>query len=275
MTNSLQATSYYQDMEDTGPQCPALGAEVTCGVCIIGAGFTGLSAAYELARAGKTVTVLDAQKNWGYGASSRNGGQVIVGWHHDIATMARTVGWEDAKHCWQLTLAGRDLIKERIARHEIACDLHFGYMHLAAKPRHLREMDQTLAEWQKLDYDHGTMIARENIQNYLASSVYCGGLEDKGSGHFHPLKYLFGLVRACIAMGVDIHLDNRATIYSADAPCHIVTPKGVVRSEYLIIAGNAYLDPPIAGISSYLIPVKSYIAATEPLGQRAQEIILQ
>src|SRR5690606_23358763 len=171
--------------------------------CILGAGYTGLCAALDLAAAGHRVVVLEAQRI-GWGASGRNGGQVLPGYGCEPAVLDRLVGAEAARALLDLSREGVDLVRARIAAHRIDCDWRDGHAHVAIRARQERELRAHAAA---LAGDHGCQVQwwdRARLRQVLASDRYLGALYDPSAGHLHPLAYAFGLARAALAAGVRI-----------------------------------------------------------------------
>ncbi|MDX1425452.1 MAG: FAD-binding oxidoreductase [Kiloniellales bacterium] len=278
MTPEPHAPSYYADSVAPPPQRPALGGQVRADVCIVGAGFTGLSAALELAGRGYRVAVLEAQRVC-WGASGRNGGQIGSAYPPGMAWLGRWVGAGEAASLFALSEAAKALIRRRVAEHDIACDLKAGCFHAAGKARHMAEIRATAALWTEaygypgLDVAEGTAAARA----YVNSPGYVGGLYDPGAGHLHPLNSGLGLAAAVEAAGAAIYEASPVIAVAGVEPgaraAAATTPQGRVEADHLILCGNAYLGDLVPAIRRYYAPLGSYIVATEPLGARAAQVI--
>jgi gamma-glutamylputrescine oxidase len=253
MTRSAHPLSYYAATAADSAVCPALAGDLDCDICVIGGGYTGLSAALELARRGYDVVLLEANRV-GWGASGRNGGQIVTGYSGDHVRLFRR--------------QAKALTGERVARHRIACDLKWGYIFAADKPRQLRELTQAAEHWSR-DYDYAGLepLDRPAIAARVGSRRYCGGLYDPGGGHLHPLNYALGLATAASAAGVRLFEGSAVTRIDTGPRPAAHTAAGRVEARHLVLAGNAYLDRPRTPIRRYIMPVGSYIAATEPLGE--------
>ena len=180
---------------------PRLQAERHADVAIIGAGYTGLWTAYYLKRQAPQlrIVVLEAETA-GFGASGRNGGQVLPGWAADSSTIAAASNTGTAQSLWQLSVDAVDLIDTRIRQHQIDCDWQRGYATVAIKPRHLQELRQARQEAESIYGYHGQQEwSREQLQAQLGSTRYIGALYDPHAGHLHPLNYTLGLARAATA----------------------------------------------------------------------------
>ncbi|SMH43619.1 NAD(P)/FAD-dependent oxidoreductase [Azospirillum agricola] len=274
MPKASYLKSWYAASAHPHPAHPALEGELRCDVCVVGGGYTGLTTALELAERGFDVVLLEAH-GCGWGASGRNGGQIITGYNKPMATIERWVGAEDARRLWDFGEEAKAQLAERVGRHAIACDLTWGFAYAALKPRHMD--DVTAMEREMRDrYGYGRVrrLDREGIREQVGTDAYVGGLLDEGSGHLHPLNYALGLARAAAAAGVRIFENSAVTAIDSGAEPWARTDKGLVRARHMVLAGNAYLGgvaPPLAGT---VMPVATYLIATEALGaERAAALI--
>lgn len=270
--------SYYAASVDPPPDRPAFAGDLAVDVCVVGAGFTGLSAALELAERGYRVAVLEAKRVC-WGASGRNGGQIGSAFPPGMAWLRRWVGAADAGRLFALAEAAKCLIRDRIARHEIACDLKAGCFHAATKPRHMAEIREAATDWTDAYGYHGLDLAEDGTaaRGYVNSPRYIGGLYDPGAGHLHPLKYGLGLAAAAEAAGAMVFEGSPVTalagLAGGDGAVTAITPAGRVAGDHVILCGNAYLGDLVPEIRRFYAPLGSYIVATEPLGARAAEVI--
>ncbi len=277
MTSVPHPASWYAATANAHPSYAPLLEQVDCDVCVVGGGFTGLTAALDLADRGYRVVVLEAQRV-GWGASGRNGGQIVTGFNRSTGEMARRVGRDDARRLWDLALEATALLRDRVQRHEIACDLSWGYVLGALKRRHVADLEDTLAEWATLGYGAGRMLDADAVRAAVACPRYIAGLFDAGSGQLHPLNYALGLASAAVGAGARIY-ERSAAIEVTDGPrIRVRTAGGEVGADFLILAGNAYLPPlsPDIGraVRSRVMPVSTYMIATAPLGrERARALI--
>ncbi|MBX3488358.1 FAD-binding oxidoreductase [Parvibaculum sp.] len=270
MTQSGYPPSWYAATAAALPPLPPLAGNETADVCIVGAGYTGLSAALHLAERGYSVIVLEAERI-GWGASGRNGGQLGTGQRKDQRSFEKMLGAEWARRLWELGLESNALVKDLIARHGIACDLKPGLLHAAWK--------RSDAAWLKDDveylatnygYDKSRYVPRDEMREMVASDRYWGGVLDAGGAHLHPLNYALGLATAARAKGVRIYEGTRALDISRSG---VRTAQGAVTASHIVLACNAHLgrlEPRIAGA---IMPINNFIVATEPLGARARELI--
>ena len=264
--------SWYATSAAPLPPQPPLDGDLDADVCILGAGYVGLSAALELAEAGYRVVVLEAERI-GWGASGRNGGQVIFGWGCSEATLEAQLGREDARRMFDWSLESIQLIHRRRERHGIDCDWRDGHCHVAIKPRQVR----ALHDWRddlQAHYDYPlAWLDRDALRERLDSPRYLGGLYDAHSGHLHPLKYAFGLARAALERGVRICEGTRVTGIEHGTRPVLKTARGNVRCDIAVLAGNALVKGIAPELDRRIMPVGTYIGATPPLGELAHRLI--
>jgi len=274
MTTPAHTRTWFAATADHAPERPALTGDVSCDVCVIGGGYTGLSAALELAERGFSVRLLEAARV-GWGASGRNGGHLITGYNAPMSDIERLVGTDDARALWSLNREATETLIRRVERHAIDCDLTRGFVHAARKPRHLRTAETHLNEMRdRYGYDEARLLDRDGIRAHVASDRYIGGLYDGRSGHLHPLNYALGLARAAAAAGVVIHEGTRASAIDPGPNPTVATPGGTVRAGLLVLGCNVHAGGPGAELDDWIIPVGTYVIATEPLGEeRARRLM--
>jgi len=265
--------SYYAASANWRTDYPRLEGETRCDVAVVGAGYTGVSAALALADRGYDVCLLEANRV-GWGASGRNGGQLIDGFT-DLGRIEKRLGREAADIVWQMGLECRDLVLERIDRFGIDCDLKFGYIDLALKASDIAEFHRRKADLERRGYPHTLRIVeREDLPRYIGSQRYLGGLVNEGSGHLHPLNLCLGEVRAAEELGVRVHEQTPVTRIDHGERPRAFTPHGSVRADSIVLAGNAYLGRSEPRLDGLVIPAGSYIIATEPLSEeQAQDVL--
>ncbi|MFT3806500.1 NAD(P)/FAD-dependent oxidoreductase [Arenimonas sp.] len=267
------ARTYYEASTDALPALPALQGGLHVDVCILGAGLTGLSAAIELARAGMKVVVLESARV-GSGASGRSGGQAIFGFGCDQSKISSMIGHEDSRRLFDWSLEGMSLIHARCREFGIDCDWRDGHTHVPIKPRQVEELKAWQADLAE-NYGYRTQWwDRDTLRAQLASERYLGALYDPASGHLHPLKYTLGLARAAQSLGVRIFEASKVTKLQRGAKPVLRTEQGHVQCEFAVLAGNAYVHGIAPELDSRIMPVGTYIGATEPLGEaRARQLI--
>ncbi len=266
--------SYYAATAHTAPSRAPLAGDERVDVCVVGAGIAGCSAALDLAVRGYRVLVLEAQRV-GWGASGRSGGQAIVGFGTTQASLVDEVGLADARRLWDLSVEALALLRQRVAEHAIDCDLAWGHVHVATKPRQRRELlehqHELAATW---GYESTRFLERADVEALLATRRYCAGLYDPGSGHLHPLNYTLGLARAAEAAGARICEATPAVRIRPGRPVQIATDRGAITADWVVLTRGAYVGGLRTTADARIMPVGTYIVSTEPLGdRRARELI--
>lgn len=270
---SPHAASLYAATAEPFATQPRLETQLQADVCVLGAGLTGLSAAIELAEAGFKVVVLESHRV-GWGASGRSGGQAIFGFGCDQSKIASMIGMDLSRKLFDWSLEGLRMIHERCARHNIDCDWRPGHAHVPIKQRQVVE----LKAWQNdLAENYGYPLEwweRGQLRESLASERYLGALYDPHGGHLHPLKYTNGLARAALELGVQIFEDSAVLeLVRGDKPV-LRTKLGAVSCDFAVLAGNAYVQGIAPELDARVMPVGTYIGATEVLGaERARGLI--
>ncbi len=260
--------SYYAASANPSPARPALRGDVTADVCIVGAGIAGCSTALHLAERGYRVVVLEGRRV-AWGASGRSGGQAIFGFASGQDKLIAQVGPAAAKQMFDVSVEALDLLKARVERHAIDCDLHWGQMHVAIKPRHETELkawrDELVGQY---GYTSLEWLEQAQVRELLDTERYLGGLLDRRSGHLHPLNYTLGLAAAAEAAGAVIHEDSLVTGIEHGATATVRTASGSVQAKHVVLCCNAYLDEAISTrLRARIMPVGTYIVATAPLGE--------
>jgi gamma-glutamylputrescine oxidase len=269
----LDATSYYQATATPHDPCPALTEAVEADVAVVGAGFTGLSAALELRARGFTVAVLD-QGPIAWGASGRSGGQICTGFSSGLESLEAALGYEATKACFAVAEEGKSLIAERIARYRIDCDLKPGQLICAPRPGRMAGLARQHDSLIRYGYAKTSLLTKSELEERLATTVYCGALKDDGAGHFHPLNYAIGLASALKEAGGSIFENSKVTEIRNGARPVVVSENGEVRARFVVMACNAYIAGLIPQLHSRIMPVASYVITTETLGDnRARALI--
>ncbi len=252
---------------------PALKGEARADVCVVGGGYTGLSAALHLAEAGLSVVLLEAHRV-GFGASGRNGGQLGSGQRMTQDVLEKLMGEVEAGKLWQLAEDAKALVKGLVTRHDIDCALKPGVAWTASSAsevRHLHDYTGHLAR--AYGYDEIETLDAQACHALCPSPDYKGGILDMGAGHLHPLNFALGLARAASAAGARICEASEVLQIEEGAPAVLRCADGVVRADHVILACNGYLGGLNRQVARKVMPINNYVVATEPLGTRTQEVL--
>lgn len=258
--------SYYAATANAFAPAPKLEGEVSADVVVIGGGYTGLHAALNAIERGYSVVLLEAGRI-GWGASGRNGGQMIPGWRKGAVDLIARYGAAKAKLLFELALTARSLTLDRIAKHNIACDVHVsGHLTLAAKARDLDWMrGEADALARAMDYPHARILDAAHAEACVQATGFHGGLLDECGGQLHPLNYALGLAQAARAAGVALYEHSRVTRLETQEGVIAHTEHGGVRARFGVLACDALLEGLEPRIAGRIMPVANYIVATEPL----------
>ncbi len=252
---------------------PALKGSVKADVCVVGGGYTGLSAALHLAEAGRDVVLIDAQRV-GFGASGRNGGQLGSGQRVEQVGLEKMLGADHAKRLWQMGEQAKDLVKSLIAKHNIDCHLKPGVAWTASDKTDLRHLHDYAAHLKiRYGYDQIETLDHAALQSVCLSPDYVGGVLDMGAAHLHPLNYALGLARAAAAAGVRIFEGSPAHHIEAGPRNIVQTDAGRIEADHVILACNGYLGGLNRKVAARVMPINNFIAATEPLGTRVKDVL--
>ncbi|WP_236201070.1 NAD(P)/FAD-dependent oxidoreductase [Pseudomonas pseudonitroreducens] len=270
------AASYYAATARDRQQYPSLSGEIRADVCVIGGGFTGVNTALELARRGHSVVLLEARRI-GWGASGRNGGQLIRGIGHDVSGFAKHVGEAGVRYLEQAGVDSVALVAERIQELGIECDLRWGFCELANTPAQYAAMVREQESLSTSDYPHETrLVPPERMREVVASDCYAGGHIDMGSGHLHPLDLVKGEARAAKAFGAQIFEQSPVLRIEHGATAVVHCAQGRVLANTLVLGCNAHLDELEPKLTGKVLPAGSYVVATEPLSEElAAQLIPQ
>jgi len=270
------AASYYAASSLPQPEYPALAGELTADVCVVGGGFSGLNTALELAERGFSVVLLEAHKI-GWGASGRNGGQLIRGVGHGLEQFTKVIGQDGVRQMKLMGLEAVDIVRQRIERFQIPCDLTWGYCDLANKPADLEGFAEDAEELRSLGYRHETrLLQADEMHSVVGSKRYVGGLIDMGSGHLHPLNLALGEAQAAHQLGVQLFEHSAVTRIDYGPEVKVHSARGTVRAKTLVLGCNAYLNGLNPELGGKVLPAGSYIIATEPFSPaQAHELLPQ
>ncbi len=274
LNNVAYIDSYYSATANAGEKHAVLAGDISADVCVVGGGYTGLSAALHLAERGYSVVLLEAQR-LGWGASGRNGGHVGIGQRNGQQELEQQLGDQHARQLWDLSLEAVDLVKQLITTHNIDCDLKRGQLHVAAKPDDAEELKREAEHMRvKYGYQNGRYVDKAEADAMLGSSKFFGGLVDNDSAHLHPLNFLLGMAAAAQKAGVKIFEASRVTDIKKTDPALVTTEHGSVKADFVVLGCNAYVDKLESKLAHKIMPINNFVLATEPLGEaQARELI--
>jgi gamma-glutamylputrescine oxidase len=268
-------TSYYSATAHPTPERARLRGDLRADVCVIGGGIAGCSTALELAERGYRVVLLEGERV-GWGASGRSGGQAIFGFGTSQEAIVQQVGRECARQLWNVSIEALDLLRERVAKHGIDCDLSPGHLHVAMRPRQrdaLLALQHELAE--HYDYHSPRFLERGDVEALLATRRYCAGLHDPRSAHLHPLNFTLGLAHAAESAGATIFDSSPAVSLGHGDRVRVATAHGTVAADFVVLARGGYLNGLRTATDWRVMPVGTYVVATEPLGERRSRELMR
>ncbi len=269
-------SSYYTASANEIVKFSPLISSESCDVCVIGGGFTGLSAAINLRKKGFTVTLLEARR-LGFGASGRNGGQVGVGQRRDQFYLEQKFGLGKARKLWEIGFEASVEVAKLIKEYDINCDYKPGILDVEFRERYVSEYEKILEHMSKVyGYEKLQYFNKTELRDRLGSDIYHGGLLDNGGAHIHPLNFVIGLAKAAKASGVKIYEQSQVKSINEENKISIYLENGhKVTSEYAIVGCNGYIGKIDSRISSWIMPINNYILATEPLGEQLSKELIR
>ena len=260
-------SSYYAATVNQNLIFPSLSGDQTADVCVIGAGYTGLSAALHLAQSGFRVSLLEAHRV-GWGASGRNGGQLGSGQRRDQHELEVMLGKSHAHALWALAEEAKALVKALVSQHAIDCELKPGLLYTDHKPA-LSKHSRAFCESMHRDYDYHQLRFMDcsETRHIVGSNSYYSSVFDAGAAHLHPLNFALGLACACQKAGVSLYEHTQVLRLRKGTSVQVETEKGTVKAPYVVLACNGYLDDLENRIASRVMPINNYMIATEPLSE--------
>ena len=265
--------SWYAATAHERTPAPQLRGDAAADICVVGGGFTGLSAALHLAERGYSVALIEAHRV-GFGASGRNGGQLGSGQRVEQTDLEKMVGEAEALKLWELAENAKNLVKQLISKHNIDCDLKPGIAHAtfsASETAHEHAYVEHLQS--RYGYDQITALSEEALSAVCPSPRYKGGSLDMGAAHLHPLNYALGLARACEKAGVTFYENTHVHHIEDGAKVTVRCDTGRVLADHVILAANGYLGGLNRRVAGRVMPINNFIAATEPLGEDAARVL--
>lgn len=271
--NGQYPDSYYAASRNEAPNRPTLENDIDCEICVIGGGYSGLSAALHLSETNHQVVLLEgAQIGWG--ASGRNGGQIVNGLNAGLDKIQRAYGEDTANFVGGMLTRGNQIIRRIIADYAIDCDLKEKNIYTAYTQKHMQELQAKKTLWESHGMDSHEMLDKAALKQYINSDVYAGGMIDHSGGHLHPLNLTLGEAAAIEKNGGTIYENTLVTEVNPNNDSVLVlTEKGSVRAKQVIVCGNAYLNKVIPELTDRILPASTQVVATEPLGELADELI--
>lgn len=265
--------SYYAASRNIHTEYPVLQGNVDSDVCIIGAGYTGLSTALFLLEHGFSVTVLEAARV-GFGASGRNGGQIVNSYSRDIDTIERQLPAKQAQLLGEMAFEGGRIIRERIARYGIQCDLKDGGVFAALTGKQLGHLEAQQKLWERYGHTQLQLLDKAGIGRVVGTDRYLGGLLDMSGGHIHPLNLALGEAAAVASLGGKIYEQSAATRIDRGANPVVHTAQGQVKARFVVVAGNAYLGGLVPELAAKSMPCGTQVLTTEPLSEELARSLL-
>jgi gamma-glutamylputrescine oxidase len=272
---SAKPQGWYAESAGTAPERPSLAGRHTADICVIGAGYTGLSAALHAAETGARVIVLEAERV-GFAASGRNGGQIHTGLRKEQSELERWLGQVHARDLWALSEEAKALVRALIARHRIACDPKSGLIIAAHDARAARALAADTEYLQKhYGYRNAHMLGAQETAARIGSQIYSAARFDIGGGHLHPLAFARGVAAATERAGAQILEQSRVlAIEDVANGVELHCAGGVVRAAKAILATDAFSGQLVPQLARYIAYIESFVTATAPLpGTLGNEIL--
>ena len=257
--------SYYAATSEPLAPFPSAQGDLTADVCVIGAGFMGLSTALHLAKRGYQVTVVEAQRI-GFGASGRNGGQVSGGQRIHQDELEKLVGRDMARQLWDISQESVRVLRDLDAEYDCGAGWVDGVIEADHRARFVADthayVDKINAEY---GYDKLRKLDRDELYDLCRSPAYHGGAIDMGGGHIHPLRFALGLARACVDLGVTFYEQSRVSYVEEGDPAIVHTDSAKIRAKFVVMGCNGYLGKMQSQVAARVMPINNFIIATEPL----------
>jgi gamma-glutamylputrescine oxidase len=268
--------AYYTASVNEESDYPMLESDIRVDVVIVGGGFTGVNTALELAERGLKVAIVEENKI-GWGATGRNGGQITGSLSGEGAMrkqMRKTLGDDADDFVWGLRWRGHDIIKKRIAKYAIDCDLKYGHLHTAYKPSHMKELKESFDQAVNRGMaDDVELIPENRISEFLETDIYCGALYNKKNMHVHSLNLCLGEARAAASLGAQLFEHSKVIDIVHGKLPKVITEKGTITANTVLLAGNAYHRLERLKMSGKIFPAAGGIVTTAPLSDEVADAI--
>ncbi len=266
--------SYYAASANPSAARPPLQGDQKIDICIVGAGYSGLSTGLHLAEKGYKVAILEGARV-GWGASGRNGGQIVNGLNASLQTIKKRYGQDTANFAAGLVQEGGEIIRERVKTYDIQCDLKTGNIFTGLTSAHMKELETRRALWASYGIHNQDMLDKAQLREHIGSDMYEGGMIDHTGGHMHPLNLCLGEAAAFEKLGGVIYEQSPVISADTDAAKPVVkTASGTMTCDTLVLCGNAYLGHVIPALTARVMPVSTQMMTTEPLGDARADALL-
>ena len=267
--------SYYAASAGPGQARMRFAGDVAADVCVVGGGYTGLSAALHLAEAGARVALVEAE-TVGFAASGRNGGQIHTGWRIDQAGLERRLGEVHARDLWQLSEESKSLLRERVARYRIDCNLKDGLIIAAHNSRAMTSLAEDTSHLHKYyGYTQARTMDAAETAAQTGTRIYKGGRFDAGGGHLEPLKFVRGLAEAAEGAGAVIYEKSPArSVTQTGNKVHVLCGSGVITADQVLLACDAFIASVAPSLAKYIAQLESYMVATAPLSEALERAVI-
>lgn len=267
--------SYYAAAADHLDRLAPAKGDLTCDVCVVGGGFTGLSTAYHLAQRGYDVVLLEAQR-LGFGASGRNGGQVSMGQRVEQDALEAMLGDAHARQLWEIGAQAVGLVRELCAMDAVHTAFHDGIIHTVHRKRdHTHNAAYVDLLQGKYGYDKISVLSPEECRDLVNSPAYHGGVLDMGSGHVDPLQLALGLARLAMGAGARLFEQSKVTAIASGDPAIVSTDQARVTARYVVLGCNGYLGHLQPDVARHVMPINNYVVATAPMTPSEQEEVIR
>ncbi|MGY0400106.1 MAG: NAD(P)/FAD-dependent oxidoreductase, partial [Ostreibacterium sp.] len=273
--NTHHTGSYYANSTNSAPLREALSGDFEIDICIVGAGFSGLSTALYLSEKGYKVAVIESARI-GWGASGRNGGQIVNGLNASLETIQRRYGNEVATFIGSQLQEGAQIIYSNIDKYGIQCDLKRKNIFAAYTAKQMKELEAKQVLWRQHGMDDHELLDKNAIQKQVGTEVYVGGMIDHSGAHLHPLNLALGEAVAIEKNGGTLF--EKTTLISlqgqTDGSQLLITENGQIKANKVVLCGNAYLGKVIPQLTARIMPVSTQMIATEPLGPQLAKTLI-
>lgn len=272
--NGAHVDSYYAATANPAPERPMLTGDQQADICVVGAGYSGLSTALHLVEKGHRVTLIEGARV-GWGASGRNGGQIVNGLNASLQTIERRYGRQTAEFVAGLVQEGGQIIRDRVKTYGIDCDLKEGNLFVGLTGAHMKELEARRVLWASHGLHNQQLLDRREVREHVNSDLYAGGLLDTTGGHLHPLNLALGEAAAFESLGGLLHeMSPVLRVDTSGEQPRVFTAAGSLQCRTLVLCGNAYLGSLVPALAPRVMPVSTQIMATAPLSaELAQSLI--